>query len=303
MVSEMPLAQVNSPRISAYVLVADPNFLAESVQSYYGIVDKIVLSYDSTATSWTGTRLPLDACLETLASLDVEGKCVHAPGRYSDVSRQPFDNETAQRQAALDLAGENADWVLQLDTDEVLGNPVKFHTCLARADSCEKAMGFDYPARWLYSRIRSELYLERCTRRWQVVASYPGPVAVRSGVTLRHARQADIDLFRVDFAPRNTDPWHPRNATVDEVVSPSDAIFHYSWVRSPGYIRRKFGWSGHSDDLTRPQVYRDWLWHSRHPLVTVSTAPISSRERRFRLSRITEPPDAWKYVTDEGDPS
>ena len=48
-------------RVTAYVLIADPNFLAASLGSYYRWVDRIVLSYDRTATSWTGTPLPVGA--------------------------------------------------------------------------------------------------------------------------------------------------------------------------------------------------------------------------------------------------
>ena len=169
-------------RCTAYILVADPNFLAESLRSYYHRVERIVLSYDRTATSWTGTPLPVDQCLQVVAELDVDGKCVHAPGDYARLNHDPLVNDTHQRQEALDLASCGADWVLQLDTDEVMLEPDTFFAALRRADAVG-ASGLDYPSRWLYSRVAPGRYLEATRRFWGVAASFPGPLAVRAGTT------------------------------------------------------------------------------------------------------------------------
>ncbi len=67
-------------RVTAYVLVADPAFLRESIRAYYDRVERIVLSYDETSTSWTGTPLPVAECLRLIEEVDPDGKCVHAPG-------------------------------------------------------------------------------------------------------------------------------------------------------------------------------------------------------------------------------
>lgn len=110
-------------RITAYVLVADPNYLRESLLSYYDHVDRIVLSYDENATSWTGTPIPVAECLAVIDDLDVDGKCERMPGHFARLEHHPLENETYQRQLALDEAGKDADWVLQLDTDEVMLDP------------------------------------------------------------------------------------------------------------------------------------------------------------------------------------
>ena len=44
--------------IGAYVLLADPAFLASSLRSYYDMVDTIAIVYDESALSWTGKPLP-----------------------------------------------------------------------------------------------------------------------------------------------------------------------------------------------------------------------------------------------------
>lgn len=293
------MATVTTPlRLHAYVLVADPSYLRESLSAYYPHVDRIVLSYDRTATSWTGTPLPVEQCLRIIDEIDVDGKCVRAPGDFARLDHEPLENDTFQRQAALDAASAGADWVIQLDTDEVMVDPQTFIAMIERADA-EGATGLDYPARWLYTRTGRGRYLEVTTRFWGDASSYPGPLAVRAGTTLRHARQIDGRLFRVDLAARNTDPWHPADAPVHAVIPRDSAVLHFSWVRHPDVIRRKFGWSGHTRFMRPPIVLRRWLWRTRHPLLTVVTSPLRRKDDgRYRLARIPEPPGGEPIAVD-----
>lgn len=277
-------------RINAYVLLADPSYLRESILAYYSYVDRIVLSYDRSATSWTGTPLPVEQCLAIIDDIDIDAKCVRAPGDFARPEHRPLDSETSQRQQALDVASEGADWVLQLDTDEVMLDPQAFFDMLERADQAG-AEGLDFPARWLYTRTGPGRYLEATRRCWQIAAAFPGPLAVRAGTMLRHARQADVPLFRVDFSMRSTDPWRAKDAVVDAVIARSSAVLHFSWVRDPELIRRKFAWSGHTRAMRAPKVYRRWVWRTRHPLLTALTTPLRRRDDgRYRLSRVPEPP-------------
>ncbi|WP_344779295.1 hypothetical protein [Microbacterium kribbense] len=273
--------------MSAYILVADPAFLRASVRAYYDRVDEIVLSYDATSTSWTGTPLPVAECLRIIDALDVEGKCRHLPGSYARVREHPLDCDTYQRQEALDAASHDTDWVLQLDTDEVMLDPGAFFGALERADATG-ASGLDYPSRWLYSNVGDDLFLESSTRFWRARASYPGPMAVRAGTRLSLARQADVPLHRVDFRPWNTDPAHPHTAPVHAVIAPSAGIAHYSWVRDDETMQRKFRWSGHAEAYSKPEVYRRWAGRQRRPLLTALGTP-ARRDDWFRLSHISEP--------------
>ncbi|WP_415296791.1 hypothetical protein [Cellulosimicrobium sp. SJTW-1] len=275
-------------RRTAYVLVADPSYLASSLRSYYAHVDRIVLSYDEDATSWTGTPLPVDECLAVVDALDVDGKCVRAPGTYARPGEAPLESETVQRQAALDQASDGADWVLQLDTDEVMLSPASFLGSLARAEAAG-ASGLHYPSRWLYSRVAPGRYLEASSRFGRPAASYPGPLAVRAGTALTHARQTDAPLYRVDLRPWNTDPSHRHDEVVHEVVQPDDAVLHFSWVRTPATMRQKFGWSGHTTHYSRPGVYESWVARSCHPRRTALTSPLR-RHDWFRLVTVPEPP-------------
>lgn len=275
-------------RLTAYVLAADPAYLTESLLSYYAHVDQIVVSYDEDARSWTGTPLPIKECLRAVARLDVAHKCVLAPGHYARVGRPPLENETFQRQRALDLASENADWVLQLDTDEVVPRPATLLRSMAHAEAAG-AGGLEYPSRWLYAQVGKNTYLESATRTGRLTASFPGPLAVRAGTTLRHCRQADTPLFRVDVRPWNTDPHQARTAVVHEVVPESHAVIHFSWVRSDEAMRQKFGWSGHTAEYSEPAVYSRWKWRSAHPRTAALTSALR-RTDRFRVARISAPP-------------
>lgn len=271
-------------RVTAYVLVADPAFLRESILAYYDEVDRIVLSYDETSTSWTGTPLPVAECLELIASVDHERKCRHAPGRYARLDHHPLDNDTFQRQCALDEASEGADWVLQLDTDEVMLDSRCFFRSLRRAEATGSS-GLDFPARWLYAHVGGGRYLEASSRFWRARGGYPGPVAVRAGTRLVQARQANVPLYRVDFRPWNTDPSHHHLSSVHATIPPESAIAHYSWVRDDETMRRKFGWSGHTQAYSKPEVYRRWAERQRHPVRTVVTTPFR-RDDWFRLARM-----------------
>jgi hypothetical protein len=276
------------PRVTAYVMLADPSFLEASLSAYYDRVDRIVLSYDESGQSWTGTPLPVDECLAAVARVDRDGKCLHRPGAFARLDHDPLENDTHQRQVALDAASVDADWVVQLDTDEVMLDAGRFFDALGHADRAQ-ADALDYPARWLYARTAPGRYLERTDRLWRRAASYPGPLAVRAGTRLRHARQTDAPKFRVDFRSRSTDPWAPRDLPVDEVIGPEDAVMHFSWVRDPEVMRRKLAWSGHADQLKDPAIYRAWRWRMAHPLLAAAGTPFRHADW-LRPATVAEPP-------------
>ncbi|MEP7763056.1 hypothetical protein [Sanguibacter sp. 25GB23B1] len=272
-------------RINAYVLAGDPAWTAESVESYYPFVDRLVVSYDEENLSWSGHELEVPEALRRLEACDPGGKIVPLPGRWSAPDRFALDRETEQRQCALDAASEGADWVVQLDTDEVLGSPERFLMSLKRAD----AEGFDalhYPSRWWYQRAGagSDRVLERRRRFGGVRAEYPGAIAVRAGTRLSHCRQADVPHLRVDFAATSTDPAHPADAVVHDVVTPDEGIIHLSWVRTAEQMERKRLVSGHAGRVDLGEEIRRWRAAYRHPRLTAA------------LGFVHRHPDRWLRV-------
>jgi hypothetical protein len=261
-------------RLHAYVLAADPWWLKESVQSYSDHVDRIVVSYDETHTSWTGTPIPVDKCLALLAEIDPLSKLVYRPGRYARLEHHPLENETFQRQCALDAAGDGADWVLQVDTDEVFASWPSFLAALQEADA-RGFGGVDYPARSFYQRLGPHRYLEDSRRWWRIAAGYPGAIAVRPGTVLSHCRQAgSTPLYRVDFSHVSTDPARSRKAPVHHVISKERAIMHYAWIRDMDYMLRKAKWSGHANQRNWKAEIEHWEWSKKHPYRAVAGSPL-----------------------------
>lgn len=263
-------------RINAYVLAADPAYLATSVSSYYSLVDRIVVSFDRDHVGWTGQPIPVSDCFKQLALVDPEGKLDYRPGSYCAPARHLLEADTAQRQDALDAASEGADWVVQLDGDEVMADPGVFADMLSRAAAASSG-ALDYPSRWIHGRAVDGQWLELSTRYWRSSASYPGPLAVVAGTRLKLARQADASLFRVDFRRRNTDPWHSPSVPVHAVISVDAAVLHFSWAREEEDLRAKARVSSHSNDFDWDDAIRRWKWRLHHPRLAVLSTPLRSR--------------------------
>lgn len=273
-------------RLNAYVLAGDPAWARESLRSYYHLVDSVIVAFDRGHRSWAGHPLQVEQSIRALRSADPDGKIVLLPGDFSDPGRHVLAVETEHRQAALDAASGGCDWVLQLDTDEIVLNADSLIRHLERAD----ADGFDaldFPLRDFYQSLGCGRFLEHSGRSWTIRAHYPGPVAVRSGTTLDHCRQARVPLFRVDLAPRNTDPWHPADATVHAVIPPSDAVAHMSWVRTRDEMERKARTSGYASSRNWDRDIGRWEWRQRHPVATVLANGLRrSNLEWFRISSL-----------------
>jgi hypothetical protein len=277
-------------RINAYVCLADPAYIAESVRSYYHLVDTIVVSYDHLSVGWTGAKIPVDECLAQLKAADPENKMRFRPGDFHSPELTPVQLDTYQRQTALDEASEGADWVLQLDTDEVMSDTKTFRECLALTEAAGKE-ALHYPSRWLFAAVNEKYFLESSSRLWQPLASYPGPVAVRPGHKLSVCRQAPTaSLFRVDIRKQNTDPWYPKDTPVDHVIDQDSAIWHFSMVRSDEHMLNRLKWHTHHDDPVWKSKMEYWFWAKKHPLMAVMTTPFRRKRdwASYRVLRLTK---------------
>lgn len=274
-------------RITAYVLAGDPAWAAQSLGSYYDLVDEVVVSHDRRKLSWAGHPLGVDASVAALRSVDTEGKIRVVTGDHSDPARPTLVVETEQRQAALDAASEGADVVLQLDTDEVvLDTSSLLRHISVMLDRGDDAL--EYPLRDFYSGLGGDRFLEHCRRGWRTQAAYPGPIAVLPGTPLVHCRQAAGSLYRVDVRSRNTDPWHPRSAPVHAVVRPDAAIAHLSWVRTDEEMSDKSRTSGYAAWRDWDREIARWRWRSRHPVLASLSTPLRrDPSQRFRISRVS----------------
>ena len=238
-----------------------------------------------------GHAAAVEECLRRIRAIDVEGKCDFRPGHYSSPDGHPLDNDTFQRGEALAAASVGSDWVLQLDTDEVIPDLGEFVSCLEEAD-VRGATGLEYPLRYLYARTRRGAFLEMSSRFWGTIGNYPGrsPSWPAPG---RGTPGADISPFRVDFSPHNTDPRHPRDAIVHRVIPPEAGILHYYWVRSEEHMRRKAGWSGHADTYASQTDARLALAAAASAAHDPERA-VHGLDNRFRLTRLPADRTTWR---------
>jgi hypothetical protein len=258
-------------RIGAYVLAADPTWLRSSLSRYYPSLDVLVISASISGRGWTGREIPSDRCVEIVRSLDTRGIVREVRGEWT-CRDDPMAADTMQRQAAID-AMPDVDWVLQIDTDEILPD---FGALQEVLDAAE-ARGIDaveWPMRVLFRRLRDGRYLEVTAESGRARYEYPGPIAVRPTVTLADARRTRGPFLRpiVEGDTESTQVVRPPDEGEIRLpgLQPTRAILHNSWAREPTEVRRKITSWGHNQSL------RSWLYYWRVWL------PAPLRWRRLR---------------------
>ena len=287
--------------IKAYVLAADPAWVEASILSYYGAVDEIVVSYDGDHLGWTGGAIPVDECLARLRSVDRAGKMRFVPGDYHGPVSHPMENDNRQRREALAEASKGADWVLQIDADEVMPDARDFARRLATEVPAGHA-GVDWPMRAIFNRMPDGRFLEVRTLFGFQQSEYPGCAAVRAGATLEACRYPVGKRWRYDVRRRGIDPTSRQPYVADAVIPGRQAIVHFSWVRTPEQMRRKVSNWGHSTDFDAAKyVEQVWATAPRRWLRTRKFHPLNGlawpalRPKRLptaitRGSQFGEPP-------------
>jgi hypothetical protein len=259
--------------INAYVLAAEPSWIEASITSYYAIVDTIVVSYDRSGRGWTGAPIPVAECLDRLRSLDADQKMRFCPGDYARPGHSPMENDTHQRQHALEAAQAGADWVLAIDTDEVLPDAGTFARRLR--DVPREFAAVEWPMRSFFHRMASGLYLEVCTPLRRQLSEYPGSVAVRPGIRFTAARRVQEPCWRFDIRNVGRNPLDGSGYRAHSVIARSEAILHFSWARTEAELMDKlrswshqgdFDWRDYVDRVWRPAPRRwPWMYHF-HPV-------------------------------------
>lgn len=249
------------PRIKAYILAADPAWIEESIRSYYDIVEEIIVSYDQNRRGFTGVPIPVDECLAKLRSVDPEGKMRFLPGDYyGKGERSPMDVEVYQRRVAIEAIGTDVDWILQMDTDEVLRNPARLFDMLDYAGR-EGIDIVEWPMRVIFQSLRDGRFLEVCGEDGTDRFEYPGPIAIRPHVVPQHGRRGNVPFLRAAVHGDNKSLQVSRDLEPNErrlaFCQSEDAILHFSWARSPQQMRRKVASWGHYS-------LKAWVFYALH---------------------------------------
>jgi len=251
-------------KINAYILAADPAWIPASIGSYYDIVERIVVTYDQNYTSWVGNKIDLEPVLEVLKKCDPHNKIEFRSGDFARLGEgfTPMQNETAQRQVALEWASEGADWVLQLDGDEVLPDNQGLIKVLQQIpDSVD---GVEWPMRVLYAQVDESKFLEVCNTDKRSRFEYPGPIVVRPNVKFENARRVTSRYERVKVVgdtssiqiQQNPGPLESRTQEIRE----EQAVIHFSWVRPRVEMRTKLNNWGHCSKSYKAKLsYLRWV--------------------------------------------
>jgi hypothetical protein len=238
----------NARIVHGYILLGDPNWLEESLSSYYDLVDKIIAVYDVNGLSWSGVDIfdRISKCKSILCALDKDNKVEYLSGDFSVTDTKLMDAETAMRNAGVVQASMGSDIVLQIDTDEIVPDLHYFGSCLDLWYTSGEP-GCEYAARWLYVRVFGYSFLEMSTRKLNYWDAIPGPVAIRSNQSVSYARQISGKCRR--FSPLSKTDAIPIQKT----------IVHPSMIQSTSDIDFKLlKLSGHSRDMDMKRRVRMW---------------------------------------------
>ncbi|WP_375493132.1 hypothetical protein [uncultured Jatrophihabitans sp.] len=251
-----------SRRLGAYVLAADPTWLRSSISRYYDAVDVLVVSAAADATGWTGKPIRSAECVEAARALDARRIVTVEHGTWRDV-QEPIRADTRQRRQALAAVGADVDWVLQIDTDELLPDLAALHRVLDEADRLDIDV-VEWPMRVLYRRLPDGRYLQVTTRTGTPFYEYPGPIAVRPGVELIESRRATGRFLRPVVVGDTSSLQVARPAEEREVRLPllhdPESIVHNSWGRSRAVVHAKLASSAHNQGLRSLRYYwATWL--------------------------------------------
>jgi hypothetical protein len=119
----------------------DHRFAWAAIGSYYRIADEIILGLDRDRISWSGKyfRLDEDEFRRRLTEADPLGKISLVEADFHSQGSAPA-NDTFERNA-LSMRCKPGNWVVQIDSDELLQNPGEFRDWLLERRGPWRVMG------------------------------------------------------------------------------------------------------------------------------------------------------------------
>jgi hypothetical protein len=203
----------------------DYRYAFGAIRSYYAMADEIVLGLDEQRLTWSGRPFEID--MERIrvfvAGIDTDRKIRIVEGDFHSLG-DPMKNDTAERSAlSQECAADN--WVVQIDSDEILLNAADF-------------------------------------RQWMLTAN-PQVAVLATWITVfkMFARQAlviDPPVEVVPIATRLRGAYAGARVTLEDYCQSPLQLLHFSWGRTPAELRQKLeNWS-HREHLDVEAFYRTW---------------------------------------------
>jgi hypothetical protein len=256
---------IKQKKLVAYVMAADPAFLESSLLSYYDQVEKIVVTYDRKYLGWTGNPIRTEYCLEVLKRLDKDNKCIYVPGDYArtDFFGDPNKNETHQRNQSIAIAKEISDWIVQIDTDEVLPKSLRLRDLVDLADNsgCTSVW---FPMLWVFS-VNYKGITVASNRKLTPIADFPGPILLRADQHVIFSRQEANRSKGLSVRCKTVLGAVGGTKTVDKQLELNDLILHYSMERTEADFQMKAKNNGHAFEVDWVLAYKCWKLAKKNP--------------------------------------
>jgi hypothetical protein len=217
------------PGLSFVSLLAyDYRFFFESLPSYYALADEIILGLDKDRLTWKKQPFNFDAQAvgAFIGRIDTQKKIRFAQGDFHSLP-QPILNDTNERSQLGQLC-KPENWVVQIDSDEIVQNGDEFKDWLLANDP----RGYQVVGTWI-----------------SVFKSFGDKVLV-----------VDPSIEQVPVATMSRGLYRSARMTSEPGILSPLRLLHFSWGRTPQELKQKLeNWSHNAD--FNVQAYFD-LWQS-----------------------------------------
>ncbi len=211
------------------LLAYDTVYFEESVRSYLDIVDEVVIGLDENRETWSGGSFDLDPHI-TSRLLGISDKVRIVEDQFFIPGLSAMENDTRERNF-LSSHVQGADWLLSIDSDELLMNASDLQDFLASQSDKDNCLLGNWVS--VYKEL-DDSYL----------------VVGNSGEVFLHPTPIVTSVPEIFINARWT--------TQSNIMSPA-ILLHFTWARSEEELRRKLDNWGHSSDFCIDHHFELWV--------------------------------------------
>jgi hypothetical protein len=204
----------------------DWELLAYSLPAIYKHVNAICLSVDVDCKSWSGNNFEIDwkGLNKLVEEIDADGKIMILRESFYNINRSPIANECFQRERMATVLGK-ADWIVQIDTDEIFINVEDFFECLRKHTGTKRPMNIH--GMWIN--------LIKQTRAGYIYSVLKTPPLATNYPSYEYGRtNSNFNVYTNSF------------------------LVHITWARPVEEIRQKLANWGHSNELKSEGFLKIW---------------------------------------------